>query len=292
MSTFEIYTFHTNCDWSIPVHVFIKNSPKNSIATVHSTVEFGGCSWFIAYSVQSDDGGIEYFYQLFLDSNTSTEYDLIIDYDSRKAICSFDSTERIVFVNSNNEELRDQNRPVFYEYVINDELKRFLVISRNNIVLFWNNNYSEVIVKTLNFSSFFELCDYDFRRVVIDPTFEFIFEDNCKITFCTNPSDSNTYYSAYLDIESFLKSNEVRVVLKYHRFKQMCSSQFSCSQFEQDTDDNIGSFNLKLSHCVNGSEASSDECSEEEDDEYSEEEDDEYSEEEEDDECSEEEEDD
>jgi hypothetical protein len=284
MSTFEIYTFHTNCGWSIPVHVSIKNLPGNSIATVHSIVEFGGCSWFIAYSVQSDDGGIEYFYQLFLDSNTSNEYNLIIDYDSRKAICSFDSTERIVFVNSNNEELRDQNRPVFYEYVINDELKLFLVISRNNIVLFWNNNYSEVIVKTLNFSSFFELCDYDFRRVVIYPTFEFIFENNCKITFCTNPSDSNTYYSAYLDIESFLKSNEVRVVLKKHIFDQPCYSQYNGSQFRQNTDDKIGSFNLKLSHYVNGSKASSDECSEEEeDDEYSEEEDDECSEEEDDD---------
>ena len=274
MSTLKIYTFHTNCSWSIPVHVSIKNSPKNSIATVHSIVEFGGCSWFIAYSVQSDDGGIEYFYQLFLDSDTSNEYALIIDYDSSKAICSFDSTERIVFVNSNNKELRDQNRPVFYEYVINDEFKLFLVISRNNIVLFWNNNCSEVIVKTLNFSSLLELCGYDFTRVVIDQTFDFILEDNCKITLCTDPSDSNTYYSAYLDIESFLESNKVRVVLKYHRFKQMCSSQFSCSQFEQDTDDKIGSFNLKLSHYVNGSEASSDECSEEEEDECSEEEDD------------------
>ena len=289
MLTLEIYTFHTNCGRSIPVHVSIKNLPENSIATVHSTVEFAGCSWFIAYSVQSDDDGIKYFYQLFQDLNTSHEYDLIIDYDSSKAICSFDSTERIVFVNSNNEELRDQNRPVFYEYVINDEFKLFLVISRNNIILFWNNNSSEVIVKTLNFSSFFELCDYDFTRVVIDQTFDFILEDNCKITFCTDPSDSNTYYSAYLDIKSFLESNEVRVVLKKHIFDQPCYSQYNGSQFRQNTDDKIGSFNLKLSHCVNGSEE--EECSEEEDDEYSEEEDDEYSEEE-DDEYSEEEEDD
>jgi hypothetical protein len=280
MSTLKIYTFHSNCGWSIPVHVSIKNLPENSIATVHSTVEFAGCSWFIAYSVQSDDG-IEYFYQLFLDSDTSNEYNLIIDYDSRKAICSFDSTERIVFVNSNNKELRDQNRPVFYEYVINDEFKLFLVISQNNIVLFWNNNCSEVIVKTLNFSSFFELCDYDFTRVVIDQTVDFIFEDNCKITLCTDPSDSNTYYSAYLDIESFLESNEVQVVLKKYIFDQPCYSQYNGSQFEQDTDDKIGSFNLKLSHYVNGSEAISDECSEEEEDECSEEEEDECSEEEE-----------
>lgn len=260
-----IYTFHTNCHPSINVNVFIENSPVNSIATVHSTVEFGGCAWFIAYSVQSDDGGIEYFYQLFLDSNKTHEFDLIIDYDSSKAICSFDSTERIVFVNSNNEELRDQNRPVFYEYVINDEFKLFLVISRNNIILFWNNNRTEVIVKTLDFSSFLELCNYDFTRVVIDQTVDFLDEeDNCIITFCTMPSDSNTYHSAYFNIKLFLESNEkVLVVLKYHRFNQMCSSQFSGSQFKQDTDDKIGDFNLKLSHYVNGLEAISDECSEE-----------------------------
>ena len=259
-----IYTFHTNCHPSINVNVFIENSPENSTATVHSTVEFGGCAWFIAYSVQYDDGGIEYFYQLILDSNKTHEFDLIIDYDSRKAICSFNSTERIVFVNSNNEELRDQNKPVFYEYVFNEEFKVFLVISRNNIILFWNNKCSEVIVKTLDFSSFLKLCNYDFTRVVIDQTVDFIYEDNCKITFCTDPSDSNTYHSAYLDIESFLESNkEVSVVLKYHRFNQMCSSQFSGSQFKQDTDESIESFNLKLSHCVDGSEE--EECSEEED---------------------------
>ena len=280
-----IYTFNTNCYQSIFVNVFIKNSPKNSIATVHSTVEFDFCSWFIVYSVQSGDGRIEYFYEKFSDSNERTDYVLNIDYDSSKAICSFDSTERIVFVNSNNEELRDQNQPGFYEYVFNmdEEFKIFLVIFQNNIVLFWNNNYSEVvIVKTLDFSSCLEeLYDYDLTRVVVDQTVDFLYENNCKITFCTDPSDSNTYFSAYIDIESFLESNDVSVVLKCHRFNQMCCSQFSGSQFKPNTDEQIDDFTLRLSHFVNGSEVVSEEDSDKDSEEGSEENSDEDSEEEE-----------
>lgn len=280
-----IYTFNTNCHQSILVNVFIKNLPENSIATVHSAVEFDCCSWFIVYSVQSGDGQIEYFYEKFSDSNETSNYVLNIDYDSRKAVCSFDSTERIVFVNSNNEELRDQNQPGFYEYVFNmdEEFKIFLVIFQNNIVLFWNNNYSEVIVKTLDFSSCLEeLYDYDLTRVVVDQTVDFLYENNCKITFCTDPSDSNTYYSAYFDIESVLESNEeVSVVLKHHSFDQMCCSQFSGSQFKRDTDKQIDDFTLRLSHFVNGSEVVSEEDSDKDSEEGSEENSDEDSEEEE-----------
>ena len=99
-------------------------------------------------------------------------------------------------------------------------------------MLFWNNDCAQVIVKTLDFSSCLERYDYDLTRVVVDQSVDFLYKDNCKITFCTDPSDSNTYHSAYFYIQSFLKSNEeVSVVLKFHIFNQMCSSQFSGSQF-------------------------------------------------------------
>jgi len=267
MANVLIKIFQSGGSPSIPVHVFIKNLPQKFTAIFHSAVEIDCCSWFIVYSVQTNDGRTEYFYEKFSDSNESSDYVLNIHYDSSKAFCSFDSTERIVFVDSDNDPFSDQNQPMFYECVIHNEFKIFLVIFQNNIVLFWNNNYEEVIVKTLNFSSFLDLCKYDFTRVVINPSVNLLYGDSCKITFCTDPSDSNTYFSAYLDIESFLESNEeVSIVLKYHRFDQMCSSQFNGSQFKPDINKRIGDFTLKLSHFVDGSEvvseAGSDEGSE------------------------------
>ncbi len=263
MAKVLIKKFQSGGSPSIPVHVFIQNLPQKFTAIVHSTIEFDCCSWFIVYLVQTNDGRTEYFYEKFSDSNESSDYVLNIHYDSSKAVCSFDSTERIEFVDSDNDPFSDQNQPMFYECVIHNEFKIFLVIFQNNIVLFWNNNYEEVIVKTLDFSSFLDLCKYDFTRVVINPSVNLLYGDSCKITFCTDPSDSNTYFSAYLDIESFLESNEVSIVLKYHRFNQMCSSQFNGSQFKPDIYEWIGYFTLKLSHFVDGSEVVSEEDSEE-----------------------------
>ena len=274
MAKVLINNFQSGGSRSIPVHVFIWNLPENSKAIVHSTIEFDCCSWFIVYSVQSGDGRTEYFYEKFSDSNESSDYVLNIHYDSSKAVCSFDSTERIEFVNSNNEKLCDQEGNLgFYEYVFFDEdgdekFKVFLVIFQNNIVFFSNNYKAKVIVKTFDFESFFEL--YDFTRVVINPSVNLLYGDSCKITFCTDTSDSNTYFSAYLDIKSFLESNKVSIVLKHHRFNQMCCSQFSGSQFKPDTDEEIGDFTLRLSHFVvvseedpeAGSEAGSEEDSE------------------------------
>ena len=268
MAKVLIKNFKSGGHPSISVYVFIQNLPQDSTAIFHSTVEFNCCSWFIVYSVQSGNGRIEYFYQLITDSRESSDYVLNIDYDSSKAVCSFDSTEQIVFVDSDNEEFSDQTQPMFYECLIYDESKIFLVIFQNNIVLFWNNDKGQVVVKTLDFSLFLELSEYNFTRAVIDQT-NFIYEDNCKITFCTDPSDSNTYSSAYFDIESVLESNDVSVVLKFNRFNQMCSSQFSGSQFESDSSDVIGSFTINLIHSVDvephedsGSEAGSDTGSE------------------------------
>ena len=144
------------------------------------------------------------------------------------------------------------------------------------------NDCAEVIVKTLDFSSCLELYDYDLTRVVVVQTVDFLYENNCKITFCTDPSGSNIYHSAYIDIKSFLESDEdVSGVLKCHRFKQMCCSQFNGSQFEPDTDKQINVFTLRLSHFVDGSEVVSEEDSEEDLDEDSKENSDEDSEEEE-----------
>lgn len=237
----------------IPVHVFIDNLPPNSIATVDSTLEFGG-SWFIVYSVRSGDDRTEFFYELVEDSNETSDYVLNIFYDSTRAICSFDSTEQIIFVDRDNDELVEQPRKMLYEYVVEDrmsrEYKTFLIIFKNNFVLFWNDKYAKVTVKKFNLSSFFELYDYcDFSRVEFN--FHDLTDERCEMTFYTDPSSSNQYYSAYIDM-SFLDSNCVSVVLYDHRFNQMCFSQFSGSQFKPDTRDKIGDFTLKLTHRVDG----------------------------------------
>ena len=141
----KIYEFNTgypadgNEYRKIPVDVFInRNLPPNSTAIVHSTVEFGGCSWFICYSVLSYRGLTEYFLELVSDSDESNDYVLNLDYDSGKAVCSFNSDKKVVFVNSNNDVLYEQ-KPMFYEDVINDEFKIFLVIFQNTIVLFFTS---------------------------------------------------------------------------------------------------------------------------------------------------------
>jgi hypothetical protein len=252
MSRTQIHTFYVEGgigNKMIPVLVYICGLPRNFNAFFHSAVENNEQSWFIFFSVQSGDSRIEYFYKLITDSRESSDYVLNIDYDSSKAVCSFNSTEQIVFVNSNNDKLSDQTRPMFYECLIYDESKIFLVIFQNNIVLFWKNDEGQVVVKTLDFSTSFDLYSYHFTRVnyEIDLT-----NEHCKITFCTDPSDSNTYSSAYFDIESFLKNNDVSVILKFHRFNQMCSSLFSGSQFEPDSSDVIGSFTINLIHSVDG----------------------------------------
>ena len=242
---------------SISVNVFIQNLSQFSTATVHSTVEFGG-SWFICYSVLSYRGLTEYFYELVSDSDESNDYVLNLEYDSGKAVYSFNLAEKIVFVDSDNDELQDQTiSSVFHEDVINDDFKIFLVISQNTIVLFWNNRRGQVVVKTLDLSSFIEFEDYDFTRVVIDSSADFLYDGDCSIRFCEMISPSNTYYSVYVDIKSFLEGNGVLAVLNYHEFNQMCTSQFSGSQFKPEKDEPCGTFNLKLSCSVDGSEADS-----------------------------------
>lgn len=259
----SIYTFNVegmNTE-SIAVHVFIMNLPPNATATVLSTVEYG-CDWFLVYSVVFGDGQTEFFYELVEDSNESSDYVLNISYDSTHAICSFDSSERIIFVNSNNEDLVQQNNPVFYEYMVNENLKIFLVIFKNNILLFWHDDSAQVIVKTLDFSTSFDLYSYNFTRVnyEIDLTREY-----CKITFYTDPLDTNIYHSAYFDITSFLESNYASVVLKEHIFNQPSYSPFNGSQFTTDICQTIKEFTLKMSYIVDGQllEAGSDDDSDE-----------------------------
>ena len=246
---FDTYYRNQYGKQSIPVNVFIWNLPQNSTVNVHSTVEFG-CSWFIVYSVQSGDGQTELFYELVIDSG-GHDYVLEINYDSKKAICSFDLNDRIVFVNSDNQELVKQQTG-FYEYMITNEMsqefKTFLFIHKDNLLLFWNDDYAKVIVKKLNLSSFLEFYD-DFTRVGIDIDLTY---ESCKITFFTNISPSNTYYSAYFDIMSFLDSNRVSVVLYDHTFNQMSCSPFNGSQFEPDTCDKIGDFTLNMTHYEDG----------------------------------------
>ena len=249
----EFKTYYSNQygKQSIPVNVFIRNLPQNSTANVHSTVEFG-CSWFIVYSVQSGDGQTELFYELVIDSG-GHDYVLEINYDSKKAICSFDLNDRIVFVNSDNQELVKQQTG-FYEYMITNEMsqefKIFLFIYKDNLLLFWNDDRAKVIVKKLNLSSLPEFYDYDdFTRVGIDID---LTDESCKITFFTNISPSNTYYSAYIDIMSFLDSNRMSVVLYDHRIDQMSCSPFNGSQFELDTCDKIGDFTLNMTHYEDG----------------------------------------
>lgn len=256
MAKILIYTFgtkYTNVVGNpIPIRVFIDNLPSNSTATVHSTLEIG-CSWFIAYSVSSGDGHTELFYEPVEDSDESNDYVLNISYDSTREVCSFDSREQITFVDRDNHVLVEQPLQMLYEYVVKDrmsrEFKTFLVIYNNNIVLFWNDEYARVTVKTFNLSLFFEFYNYDFTRVEFN--FHDITDERCEMTFYTDSSPSNQYYSSYISM-SFLDSNLVSVVLYDHRFNQMCCSQFSSSQFKPDTRDKIGDFTLKLTHHVDG----------------------------------------
>jgi hypothetical protein len=260
----KIYEFNTgylagNGYQQIPVVVFIENLPPNYTANVHSTVEFG-CSWFIFYSVLTCCGRIEYFHELVSDSDESNYYVLNLDYDSEKAVCSFNSDKKVVFVNSNNDVL-DEQKPMFYEDVINNDFKIFLVIFQNTIVLFWNNDSGQVVVKMLNLSLFFD--ENDFTRVVINsPPADFIYNGTCSITFYQNLSDSNTCFSVDINIQSFLEDNHVLAVLNYHRFNQICTSPFSGSPFIPDTTEKQGTYFLKLSCSVDGSEVDSDDDSE------------------------------
>jgi hypothetical protein len=116
-------------------------------------------------------------------------------------------------------------------------------------LLFWNDDSAQVIVKTLDFSTSFDLYSYHFTRVnyEIDLT-----NEHCKITFYTDPLDTNIYRSAYVDIESFLESNNLSVVLKEHMFNQPSYSPFNGSQFTTDICTTIGVFTLEMSHIVDG----------------------------------------
>ena len=153
MDNTQIYTFKTSDATNCKVNLFITELPPNSTANIHSTEEFSLIRWFVFYSVQHQNGRTEFFYDKIADSNESNDYVLNISYDSGRAICSFDSTKRIVFVDEYNIKLVKQNGPVFYEYDGHD-YKRFLVIIQNNIFLFWHDDEEKVIVKTLNLSSF------------------------------------------------------------------------------------------------------------------------------------------
>lgn len=243
-----IYTFYVEGmdTKSIAANVFIKGLPPNATATVFSTVEYV-CDWYILYSVISGDGQTEFFYEQVQDSNESYDYVLNISYGSTRAICSFDSSEQIIFVNSNNEMFLQQNQQMFYEYIVNENFKLFLVIFKNNILLFWHNDSAQVVVKTLNFSTFIELYLYQFTRVdhEIDLT-----NEHCKITFYTDPLDTNIYYSAYFDIKSFLQGNDASVVLKKHIVNQPSYSPFNGSQFTTDICKQMSEFTLKMSHIV------------------------------------------
>ena len=256
MSVKKIHTFYVKggiVGSQIAANVFINDLPRNATAIVHSIVEYG-CDWFVMYFVISPYGQTEFFYELVQDSNhESSYYVLNISYNSNRAICSFDSREQIIFVDSKNNTLTDQNEPDFYEYAINENFKIFLVIFKDNILLFWNDDSAQVIVKTLDFSTFFEFSNdnspYHFTRVnyEIDLT-----NEHCKITFYTDPLDTNIYRSAYVDIESFLESNNLSVVLKEHIVDQPSYSPFNGSQFTTDICTTIGMFTLEMSHIVDG----------------------------------------
>ena len=138
MSHKLIHTFQSGGVPSIRVRVFIANLPPNAIATVRSTVEYSG-SWFIVYSVVYVDGRTEFFYEQVEDSNESSDYVLNISYDSTRAICSFDSSDQLKFVNGNNKVFVEQDYSLFHEYPFKyegdnaNEYKIFLVIFRNKI---------------------------------------------------------------------------------------------------------------------------------------------------------------
>lgn len=257
MPKIPIYNFYTQGPHRMPVLVSIEDLPQNCTARIHTTLDFNCGVWFILYSVYSNDSRhTEYFYELVEDTNETADYDLIIVYDSTRAICSFKSNEQITFVDSGNNVLVEQ-LPIFHEYEYSEkdkrtdrEYKMFLVIYKNKLVIFWNDNLAKVTVKTFDLLSLsFDIPrDYhDFTRV--DFNFELTHE-SCKITFCTD-SPGNRYFSAYIVIEPF-SSNDVSVVLKDHRFNQMSCSPFNGSQFEPDTCDEIGNFTFNLTHYVDG----------------------------------------
>lgn len=254
MSVKPIYTFYVEggiVGIQIAANVFINDIPRNATVLVHSIVEYV-CDWFIIYSVIFADFQTEFFYELVQDSNESSDYVLNISYDSNRKICSYDLREQIIFVDSKNNTLTDQNQPSFYEYAINESFKIFLVIFKDNIVLFWNDKSAQVIVKTLDFSNFFEFSNgnpYHFTRVnyEIDLT-----DEHCKITFYTDQLDTNIYCSAYVDIESFLQGNDASVVLKEHIVNQPSYSPFNGSQFTTDVCEKFPEFTLEMSHFVDG----------------------------------------
>ena len=254
MSRTHIDTFKTDGLPSIEVRVFITELPPDSSATIHSHIEFG-CLWFLGYSVKSHNGRTEYFYELLDDSNESSDYVLIISYDSTRAIFPVESNERIIFVDSNNNVLDEQPfEPMIYEYPFNyenehaNDYKLFLVICRNRIVLFWHDYNARVIVKTLNLSSFDSFKDLDFTRV--DPDISMF--DRFSLTFYTDLSLENTYYSLYLSSKSVFNSNNVKCVCKKHRINIPCYSPFSGSQFRPDTHDEIERKILRMYSRVDG----------------------------------------
>lgn len=202
----------------IPVKFLIKNLPKDATPHVHSTIEYGD-KMFFAYSICFSNGKTVFFYELVEDSSQSSDdYVFRIHYDSTRAICSFDLSKKIIFVNSTNDELGTQTKPPsFYTYEY-DYCKVCLVIYKNNILLVWHEAGGQVIVKTLDFSTFFEFNSHHFTRANHNV---YLTGGDCKITFYTDKSDSGIYYSADFHIMSFLKSNNVSVVLyKYVRMNQ------------------------------------------------------------------------
>jgi hypothetical protein len=254
MSTKLIHTFQSDGDGlpSIGVRVFITGLPPNSSVTVHSHVDYS-CSWFVCYSVQSHSGRTEYFYENIKDSNESSDYVLNILYDSTRAICSFDSSDQLTFVSGDNEVLVEQDQPTFYEYRFqcendNADYKLFLVIYKNRIVLFWHDYYAKVIVKTLYLSSFDSFEGFDFTRVDTDIT-PF---DCFSLTFYTEPSCYNTYYSLYVSSESILDSKDVNYVCREHTFDIPCDSALSGSQFIPDTDVEFRRGILRMDSIVDG----------------------------------------
>lgn len=253
-----IYTFQTSYHSGretrhISARVFIDNLPPNSTATVKRTVKYS-CSWFIFYSVVYGDGRTKFFYEQIEDSGKSSDYVLNISYGSTRAICSFDSTDRLTFVSGDNEVSVKQDYQVYYEYPFTyqgdnaNEYKIFLVIFRNKIFFFWHDNCANVIVKTLDLSSFDSFEDLDFTRVNKDIELS----DDFSLTLYTEPSCYNTYYSLYLSSKSIFDSNDANYVLKEHRFNIPCDLSLSGSQFIPDTDNEIRRGVLKMDCLVDG----------------------------------------
>lgn len=241
---------------SIPVSVFIEKLPPNCTATVHLTPEFACGMWFIFYSVYSkNDHRTEYFYVL-VDDSGSGDYELNIVYDSTCAICSFNSTEKITFVDEDNNVSVEQQPPFCeYEYCKKDdrigrEYIMFLVIYKNKLVIFWNDDDAKVTVKTFDLLSLFTDIPRDYRNFTRVGSDIELTDDSCKITFYTE-SPGNRYFSAYLDIKPFSR-NVVSVVLRDYEFNQMCDLPISGSQFKPDTCDDIRRGTFVMTHYVDG----------------------------------------